>query len=640
VGEILRLLTLEKDVADSGPSRLEQVPQTVQAVIARRFGHLPDPTKELLALASVLGREFEIAVLAQLGGHTEEDILDILDDATAARVVGDVPGAPSTLRFAHVLIRDALYQQLTATRRVRLHRQVVRALEEVYASDLGPHLGELAQHALAGADAEAALGSAMRAADRARALLAYDEAVRLCHIALAALGRTTGADDELRCELLLALAENASAADRGAAKAACLDAATLARRLGLPYHLARAAAGYGGRMPWSRAGHDTVLVPLLEEALATLPDDEVELRARLLARLAGALRDEHSRERRTALSDEAIKLARRAGNAAGLAYALDGRAAAIFAPDTIKECLALATELTNVATAIGDKERIIAGHWNRFMAHVVLGEMDAAQADFAAAAALTEELRLPIEEQNVEGGRAMLALASGDLETARIAIDAAYAVGARAQPDMAEPTYVAQRYTLLDLHGRPGEAASSVEALAREYPARPVFTCLVAHLYGRLEQANEATLILNRLTADGCAAIPFDQEWLYALCLLAETAWVVGHEDAAAAIYPLLLPWSDLNAADHMEGFGGAVSRYLGLLATTLRRWEEAETQFNEALIQNLRMGALPWAAHTKRDHAHMLLRRRTDDPRAPELLESASQAYLALGMPLPTGTR
>jgi hypothetical protein len=81
-----------------------------------------------------------------------------------------------------------------------------------------------------------------------------------------------------------------------------LGAADIARRLGLARELAGAAAGYGGRFMWARAAGDERLVPLLEEGLAAVQDQDVELRARLLARLAGALRDEHSRERRDRLS--------------------------------------------------------------------------------------------------------------------------------------------------------------------------------------------------------------------------------------------------------------------------------------------------------------------------------------------------
>ena len=635
VAEILRLITLEKEAGDPRRLHLEAVPQTVQAVMTRPFRHLPDTTKELLAVASVLGREFQIAVLAQLSRRDEDEVLGVLEDATAARVVGDVPGAPSALRFAHVLMRrrstaadgDTPHQAAPGgcTCAARSPRRRPRASPR-----------EIAQHALAAADPDAALTFAARAADRARIMLGYDEAARLYRIALEALDLVAAPDDKLRCELLLALAETASAGDRDAAKDACLEAAALARRLGLPYHLARAAAGYGGRTPWSRAGQDTVLVPLLEEALASLPNDEVELRAMLLARLAGALRDEFSRERRTALSGQALELARRAGNPVGLAYALDGRAASIFAPDTVQECLTLAAELRDVAKAMGDKERTIAAHWNMFMAHVLLGEMNAARADFAAAAALTEELRLPVEEHNVEGARAMLALAAGKLEAARASIDTAYAIGLRVQPDMAEPNYVVQQYTLFDLQGRAGEAAEAVEKLARDHPARPVFTCVLAHLYARIGRSRQAAEMLEQLCANECDPIPFDQEWLYALTLLAEAAWVVEHQDAAATIYPLLLPWSELTAADHVEGYGGAASRYLGLLASTLERSDEAEAHFTDALARNIRMGALPWAAHTQRDHAHTLRQRRRDDPRAAELLAKASRTYRSLRMPNP----
>src|SRR5204863_8359968 len=139
-------------------------------------------------------------------------------------------------------------------------------------------------------------------------------------------------------------------------------AADIARRLGLEEKLANAAGGYGGRIVWARAGDDARLVPLLEEALSALSEEHVDLRVRLLARLAGALRDEHSRERRDALSREAVELARRCGNPAELAYALDARAAAIVAPDTVAECLALADELLELAERIGDRERAAAAH--------------------------------------------------------------------------------------------------------------------------------------------------------------------------------------------------------------------------------------------------------------------------------------
>ena len=106
-------------------------------------------------------------------------------------------------------------------------------------------------------------------------------------------------DERTRCELLLSLGEaEIRAGNSAVAKETFLEAAVIARRLNFPHELARAAVGYGGRIIFERAGSDSRLVPLLEEGLAAVGEEDVELRVRLLARLAGALRDEPSSRRR------------------------------------------------------------------------------------------------------------------------------------------------------------------------------------------------------------------------------------------------------------------------------------------------------------------------------------------------------
>jgi DNA-binding SARP family transcriptional activator len=397
VTEALRLLTLEGLRAESVGTTIA-IPQSVRDVIARRLTHLSEECNRVLALASVLGREFALVALARVGAVSENQLLDTLDEAMAARVVSDVPGAPGRLRFGHVLIRDTLYEALTSARRVRLHRLALEALEALYGDEPGQHLAELAHHAVAGSDFDNGVFYARRAGDRALALLAYEEAARLYETALDALDLVARPDERTRGELLLSLGEaELRAGESLAAKRAFLKAADIARRLGLPRELARAATGYGGRIMYARAGDDDQLVPLLEEGLAVLADDDVELRTRLLARLAGALRDEPARDRRDKLSREAVKLARRTGNPAALAYALDGRAAAIMAPDTVAECLALGSELREVGERIGDTELIVQGHWHRIIVQVLIGEVSEAKADLEAMSRIAEELRQPVQ---------------------------------------------------------------------------------------------------------------------------------------------------------------------------------------------------------------------------------------------------
>jgi hypothetical protein len=116
---------------------------------------------------------------------------------------------------------------------------------------------------------------------------------------------------------------------------------------------------------------------------------------------------------------------------------------------------------------------------------------------------------------------------------------------------------------------------------------------------------------------------------------LAETAVAVGDTDSAAVLHRLLLPWEALNAADVPEGMRGSTARYLGLLAVSLDRSDDAIRHHEAALAMNERMGARPWLALTQEDLARRLLGRggAGDAERARELLDAAVTTYRELGM-------
>ena len=376
-------------------------------------------------------------------------------------------------------------------------------------------------------------------------------------------------------------------------------------------------------------------MPLLEEGLAALAEEDVELRARLLARLAGVLRDEHSRDRRDRLSREAVELARRAGNPAALAYALDGRLAAISAPDTVAECLALVRELRDVAERIGDPERVVNALDHRRTMQLMAGDLREAEAALGSEGRLFDDLRQPAQLWQVYSARAMFALATGRLTEAEELVPQAFAFGERALPDVAIPVYRLQYHALRDFQGRLEEIAPAIRDLVAEYPTRPALRCALAQVHARLGHVTEARRALDDLVQDDCAGLPFDQEWLYGMSLLAETSGLLGDSDSGAVLYRLLAPWAAFSASDHPEGFRGSISRYLGLLATTTQSWEEAELHFEDALATNGRMGARPWLAHTENDYARMLLARngRGDRQRAQALLDVAQKTYRELGM-------
>ena len=119
------------------------------------------------------------------------------------------------------------------------------------------------------------------------------------------------------------------------------------------------------------------------------------------------------------------------------------------------------------------------------------------------------------------------------------------------------------------------------------------------------------------------------------MSLLAEVAVLVGDGDAADRLYRALLPWAAFNAVDVAEGFRGSIARYLGLLATSTGRLDEAGQHFSEALAANTQMGARPWVAYTESDYAQMLSRRNLpgDRERAQSLREQALATFAELGM-------
>ena len=223
VGEMLRLLAVE-GVRSGSPAEVRlAIPQSVRDVIARRLTHLSGECNRVLVLASVLGREFALEALSRMGGVSEEELLDLLDEAMTARVVSDVGGGAGRLRFAHVLIRDTLYEGLSSARRVRLHRLAVEALEALYGDEPGPHLAELAYHSVAGSDFDKGLLYGRRAGDRSLRLLAYEEAARLFRQTLDIGGPELDGED--RCTLLLAAGTAAHlSADLGGRLDACLEA--------------------------------------------------------------------------------------------------------------------------------------------------------------------------------------------------------------------------------------------------------------------------------------------------------------------------------------------------------------------------------------------------------------------------------
>ena len=157
-----------------------KLPSTVQNLIRRSLGVLSDRTRSLLTVASALGIEFELAPLEHIGAAQTTEVLDCLDEAAAARIVITVPESHGHWRFAHALIRAAIYDSQGSRERGELHRRIADALEDLYASNLDSHLPELAHHYIEATPtgaADKAIDYSIRAGEKARDVFAYEEAI-------------------------------------------------------------------------------------------------------------------------------------------------------------------------------------------------------------------------------------------------------------------------------------------------------------------------------------------------------------------------------------------------------------------------------------------------------------------------------
>jgi class 3 adenylate cyclase/pimeloyl-ACP methyl ester carboxylesterase len=102
------------------------IPEGVREVIGQRLSRLSEECNSILTIASVIGREFDLDALERASDLSLDRLLDLLEEAVAARVVAEVPHMVGRYSFSHTLIHETLYQELTTTRRVRLHGQTVK----------------------------------------------------------------------------------------------------------------------------------------------------------------------------------------------------------------------------------------------------------------------------------------------------------------------------------------------------------------------------------------------------------------------------------------------------------------------------------------------------------------------------------
>jgi tetratricopeptide (TPR) repeat protein len=187
-----------------------RIPDGLRDVIGKRLSGLSESCNKVLSVAAVIGRDFQMEVLQKVAGMSDDELFGALEEARKAAVIEERTGAGAKVsyRFAHAFFRQTLYEEIIAPRRIRLHQQVARALEEIYNNRLEQHAAELAEHfsySSDRADLEKAVSYGEMAARRATDVYSYGEAVRLLEQALKVQEVLDPEEKLKRCDLLLAL---------------------------------------------------------------------------------------------------------------------------------------------------------------------------------------------------------------------------------------------------------------------------------------------------------------------------------------------------------------------------------------------------------------------------------------------------
>ena len=643
VSEVVRLLVEEGALTGEGPGVPERwqvrIPEGVREVIGRRLDHLSGPCNETLTVASAIGRDFTLDQLRRLtDGLSEDLLLELLEEAMAAHVIEELASAPGRYQFTHALIQGTLADELSLTRRVRLHARIAETLEELYASDAESHAAELAHHfgeaqavlgprqlvhysALAGEAALAARAPEQAVAHFQRALVAKGEQVEDLETAalLFGLGRAQiAASDLARYEVAAAVTSLRRAFEYYAEVGEVSRAVAVASHP-MPLWLGLGLADFGG---------------LVSQAL-TLVSPEAHETGGLLAQqgwLSGVIEADHPAAE--AAFRQALSIARRHEDDTLERRVLANAAFVDAFHLRWDDCLTRGSQAVEMARAAGDLERELPARRAVGWAMRATGEREQARTHAAAALAHTEELRERWWLASASWDDGLLSLYEGDWQRVRDMGE----LGLTAQPR--DCRHLAVRAVLEYTLGEPDAGAAWIGRLREVVELVPppgpiadhVVLAAVVPLVSRIANTNEGLDVAHAaavrvLSLPRLAPVLAGQARIGLALIAVQTGDAKAAKDAYASLEP------QRGTASFFIPL--TIDRLLGLLASTFGQLDRALTHFADGIAFCTRAGYRPELAWTACDYADALDSSGTTDGRvkASELRETSLALAADLSM-------
>jgi DNA-binding SARP family transcriptional activator len=646
-GNPLFLQQIVRHLADSGisPERASAselagagLPDDVRGLISRRLARLSADCVELLRVASVIGRDFDSALLEAVLSFEEDRFASALEEALTAGLIAEWTGHTigythmGGYAFAHTLIRETLYAGMSTHRARRLHHRVALELER---RDGPEPVAALALHFTSSgdrADALRAVDYATRAGAQATAMFANDEAAEHYERALKVLERSDPDALDRRLQLLLRVGEaHVRAGERPAAWAAFVRAAELAERVGDVEALTSAAIGASWRYTQPPGVVDEELIALLDRAVAATDGEVSFTRIQLLGRLCGALYYSPRRTEMEALSHEATELAAQLDDPEATALAAAARRRASWGPSDLSARLADSTEILQAAGRAGNRELMLTG--NAWLVNDLLerGDRIGVDAQIEAFEAGARRLRQPLFSWQAAIWRAMVALIEGRLVEAERRAHEALSIGVRQDPTTATQYFGGQLMALRREQLRFAELESAARGFFEANADRLVWRVALALLLCDGDRLEEAGALLEPVTEASLRELTRDLDWIPTLALLSEATVVLGERRRARLLYELLEPHAGTVI---VVGAGtvcrGALDGFLGGLAQTFGDDERAVAHLGAATDLDRALRAPLLLAYAQLEYAGAL---GPGEP-ARALLAEARATAAQLGVP------
>ena len=610
------------------------LPDSVRQVIGARVLRLGKEAGRVLSVASVIGRDFDLELLARATQTDQDDLLDLLDAAAVVALVREVADT-GRYAFAHALIQRTLYEDLGPNRRARAHRQVAEALEALCGNRPGARVSELARHWVAAqpVDLEKAISYSHQAGDAALAALAPADALRHYAQALDLYPQLSHPDPALGLDLAIGLGTAQRQAGDPAFRGTLLDASRRAADLNDTERLVAAALANDRGWMSSGGNIDADKVAVLEMALGRLPAEDPD-RALVLATLCAELTLGSPLETRRALADEAITIAKASGDDAVMVRVLNHLYFPLRVPSLLEESLVWTADALMRAERVGDPVLLFwAAVWRGDVAHRA-GDLDESDRCFDLAGALAEDLHQPTFSWTHKNRSVDRSLTAGDTDQGEQLANEALQIGIDSGEPDATVFYGGQLLYVVWQRGAVVELIPFLDQLDADMPDVPheMTVAIKAMAHADAGQLDEARQLLSELAAAGFD-FPMDMNWTLAMVYCAEAAIECRDSRYAGQLFDHLAPWAD-QWSSRGSTSQGPISHYLGGLATVLGRYGEADTYFAQAAASSARAGAKFFAARTDLSRGRMLAARDSpgDAEEARRLLTQAHAAAVAHG--------